>query len=134
MFEIHTQGLKEVLKRIVGWEEHLSEGQSLEALSRLLEQSIITNYQNEGRPSWPKRQGNYPWKILQMTGMKRATELNSTHRPWKREGDGFRLTISSTDYGYLHQMGLGQATRKSAKPTEQEIEEMLKTLLEGFFQ
>ncbi len=134
MFELKIKGLKKLLRRLETWQTNLDSGHGLGDVSQILRDSIILNYQNEGRdPSWPARKYFYVWKILAKTGLKRSTELNSTHRAWVKTGNAYRLSISSTDYGELHQMGKGQATRKSVKPTETEIEQMLQALLEGFF-
>jgi len=133
MIEIRSAGLKIVSQRIVGWVNTLNNGLGLRGINAILELNIINNYDNEGIPIWQSRKKEYDWKILQKTGAKRAEELNSTHRQWQRTDKGFRLSISSTDYGAYHQFGIGQATRKSVNPTQQEIERMNQGLLEDIF-
>lgn len=67
--------------------------------------SIHQNFNAEGRPTWEERKHDYPWPILNKSGLMRLQAQTSALQPWIHTKYQHILNIYSTDYANYHQYG-----------------------------
>jgi phage gpG-like protein len=136
---VEIDGLNDVVGTLEDIKKRLDNNRIYQqAIGRIAERSIDTNYAAQGRPRWPERRYDYPHPILRKTGRKRATEIVSALAPWIKQSIGWVLRIKTPKYGRYHQQGVPKGNtanttgklpiRKSVKFTEQEKKAMIEAL------
>lgn len=133
MIEFTANGLTGAVDTLQTWVDRLNKAETLKPVDEIVLQSITYNYDSAiDYRRWPKRKGTVSWPILVKTGTKRAAELNSVIKQWRRVPSGWEKLIYSTDYGVYHQQGRGQKIRKSVHLQERVKTDIRQTLLEIF--
>jgi phage gpG-like protein len=132
--QFRVSGIQSIRTQLQKTRLAIEQGQFLAQISQIVGESIVRNYQAQGRPRWPERSVRYNRThtnpILDLTGRKRDTEEQSARNgTWIRRRRGWVLQIMTPDYGYAHQYGKGrQKVRKSVLLHPDEIQRILDLL------
>ena len=136
MVTIEVKGMKEIEKRLANIQKQISgDSKMYQDIGKIAEESINTNFNVGGRPTWAKRKGKYSHPILDRTGKMRDDAALSTHT-WNHQSTNHDLDIKTPEYGKYHQYGTRSLViRKFAQFLQVEVEKMKdrirKVFLEG---
>ena len=96
------KGFDKAIQHMKAREKDFAGGKPYKEAAKILSQSIATNVNVGGRPSWPPRKGEYSHPILDETGEMRDKAEQSA-LTWEKTSDGYVDKVISTGYGYVHQ-------------------------------